>query len=142
MPNGIAQRLSRFSRKGLTFELLFGLAMRSAGAVSAFVLTWLIARMFGATTFGHFQLALATATILALLATQGLDRLIVRTASAAFAKGQPGTALNVFVQARNRQLLVSIPLAIATWFAAEPMAVYLLEEPGVTWHLRLLCPAI
>ncbi|MEL6530613.1 MAG: oligosaccharide flippase family protein [Pseudomonadota bacterium] len=142
MLNGLAQRLGRFSPKGLRFELLLGLGMRSAGAAAAFAMTWVIARMFGAETFGHFQLALATATILALVATQGLDRLIVRTASAAFAKGQDGSALNFFVNARNRQLIVSIPLAILAWFVAEPIAVHVLDEPVVTLHLRALAPAI
>lgn len=142
MPNGLAQRLGRFSPKGLQFELLLGLGMRSAGAVSAFAMTWVIARMFGAETFGHFQLALATATILALIATQGLDRLIVRTASAAFAREQAGAALNFFIHARNRQLLVSVPLAAFAWLIAEPVAVHVLGEPEVTWHLRMLAPAI
>ena len=142
MPKGLAQLLGRFSPKGLRFELLLGLGMRAAGAVAAFAMTWLIARMFGAETFGHFQLALATATILALVATQGLDRLIVRTASAAFAREQAGAALNFFVHARNRQLLVSVPLAILAWLIAEPIAVHVLDEPEVTWHLRLLAPAI
>ncbi|MEM8724825.1 MAG: oligosaccharide flippase family protein [Pseudomonadota bacterium] len=142
MPNPIAQRLGRIPLKGLRFELLLGLAMRAAGAVSAFAMTWVIARMFGAETFGHFQLALATVTILALVATQGLDRLIVRTASASFAKEQESAALNFFVQARNRQLLVSVPLAILAWLIAEPIAVHVLDEPEVTWHLRLLTPAI
>ena len=116
--------------------------MRSAGAVSAFAMTWLIARMFGAENFGHFQLALATATILALIATQGLDRLIVRSASAAFAKEQAGAALNFFMQARNRQLLVSAPLAVGAWLVAGPVAVHILNEPEVAWHLRLLAPTI
>lgn len=142
MPRGIASRLGRVPRKGLTFELLLGLTMQSVGAVSAFALTWFIASMFGASTFGHFQLALATATILALLSTQGLDRLIVRTASAAFANNKPGVALDFFLRSRNRQLQVSIPLALITWLAAEPLAVRVLEEPAVTWHLRLLSPAI
>ncbi len=142
MPNPIVQRLGRIPLKGLRFELLLGLAMRAAGAVSAFAMTWVIARMFGAETFGHFQLALATATILALVATQGLDRLIVRSASADFAKEQAGAALNFFFQARNRQLLVSVPLAIIAWLVAEPIAIHILEEPEVTWHLRVLAPAI
>ncbi len=142
MPNPISQRLGRIPFKGLRFELLLGLTMRAAGAVSAFAMTWVIARMFGAETFGHFQLALATVTILALSATQGLDRLIVRSASAAFAKDQPGAALNFFAKARNRQLLVSVPLAIVAWLVAEPIAVHVLEEPEVAWHLRLLAPAI
>ncbi|MDJ0641433.1 MAG: oligosaccharide flippase family protein [Erythrobacter sp.] len=142
MPNRLVQRLDRFSPNGLRFELLLGLGMRSAGAVSAFAMTWIVARMFGAETFGHFQLALATATILALIATQGLDRLIVRTASATFAKERAGAALNFFVHARNRQLLVSVPLAITAWLISEPIAVHILEEPEVAWHLRLLAPAI
>jgi len=132
------------SIEGLAFRIavLLGLAMRSAGAVSAFAMTWVIARMFGAETFGHFQLALATVTILALVATQGLDRLIVRTASAAFAKEQAGVALNFFGQARNRQLLVSVPLAIFAFLIAEPIAVLVLDEPGVAGHLQLLAPTI
>ncbi|QUL37665.1 lipopolysaccharide biosynthesis protein [Erythrobacter sp. JK5] len=142
MEEGTAQQPGRLPRRGLHFELLLGLMLRIAGAAAAFAMTWVIARLFGAQTFGQFQLALATATITALVAAQGLDRLIVRSASAAFAKEQAGAAFDFFAQARNRQLLVSIPLAIAVFLIADPVAVQLLGEPGVADHLRWLAPTI
>lgn len=123
-------------------QLMVGLVMRSAGALSAFAMTIVVARWYGAQTFGQFQMALATSTILSTLSLQGLDRLIVRAASTAFAQDKDALAYNFFILARNRQLLVSLPLALLIVVLAEPFAQTVLGEPSIGPHLRLMAPAI
>lgn len=142
MLNRLRRRVGQARPTGLHFELLLGLGMRGAGAVSAFAMTWVIARSFGAATFGQFQLAVATVSILALLTLQGLDRVIIRTASPAFARQQAGEALNLFIAACARQLLVGLPIVIALVLLAGPVGLHILDEPKVALHLRILAPAV
>ena len=134
--------LNRIARRGLTFELLLGLSVQGGGAVSGFLMTLIVARGFGAEVLGQYQLALTTVMLLALVAVQGLDQLIVRQASAAFARGEEGSALNFFNQARKRQAVVALPLTLFLVLVADFVAEDILGEPDVAQNLRILAPAV
>lgn len=123
-------------------ELLLGLFLRGAGALSSFVLVWVIARAFGPATIGLFQIGLATANLLSVVAAQGLDRLIVRVASVALAEGRSGVAASAFRQSVKRQLIVAGLLALVLLIAAEPFADLALDEPRAAPFIQLLAPAM
>jgi len=142
MRNRLSRRPGLARLSALHFELLLGLGMRAAGALSAFAMTWVIARSSGAATFGQFQLAVATVSILALVTLQGLDRVIIRAASPAFARQQAGEALNLFIAACWRQMLVGLPIVFGLVLLAGPVGLHILDEPAVAVHLRILAPAV
>ena len=123
-------------------ELLLGLFLRGAGALSSFVLVWVIARAFGPATIGLFQIGLATANLVSVVAAQGLDRVIVRVASVALAEERPGDAASAFRQSFKRQMFVSVLLALALLIAAGPFAELALGEPQTAPFIRLLAPAM
>lgn len=128
--------------RGFRLELLLGLAAKGGGAIAGFLMTLIVARGFGADVLGQYQLALATIMLLALVAVQGLDQLIVRNASTALARGEDGAALNFYRQARSRQVIVAMALALAVVLVADFTATELLGEPKIAQHLRVLAPAI
>lgn len=68
-------------------DLAIGLGLRGLGAVSGFVLLWLIAQTNGAQAVGAYQLGLTTATVLAVIALAGQDILIIRQAPQIIHKG-------------------------------------------------------
>ncbi|MEL7444653.1 MAG: oligosaccharide flippase family protein [Pseudomonadota bacterium] len=124
----------------LRIELLIGLTLRGLGAVSSFALAWLIARHFGAETYGLFQLAMATALIAYVIASMGLDRVIIRTVSVALDEGRRGDAATAYRVARNRQVIVGLVMAILMVATAEPLAKSVLNDPAAANHLIIFAP--
>ena len=121
-------------------ELLLGLTLRAAGAVASFALVWIIARTFGATTVGLFQVALATATLAAIIVVQGLDRIIVRMASVAISRGSLDEAAGTFRRASKRVMLLGIVTTLVLLIGAVPFSRYGLDEPDAAPYLLLMAP--
>lgn len=142
MTDRLAVLLKRFAGAGFHRDLMLGFGLRAAGAVSAFFLSWMVARHFGAGVFGAFQLGLATIAILTMAAVQGLDRIVVRTASAAFGRGEADAAAGFFTAARRRVAIVSIVIAGLMLLGAQPLSDRLANTPSLAGHLRWLAPAV
>ena len=126
----------------LRVELLVGFLLKGAGAVSSFGLTWLIARAFGATTVGLFQIALATANFAVILAGQGLDRVLVRLVSVSLSHDRSGEAAAYFRTAAKRTFLAGGLIAILVFLVADPFATRLLNEPRAAVFLQTFAPVI
>ncbi|WP_158611038.1 lipopolysaccharide biosynthesis protein [Aurantiacibacter spongiae] len=133
----MASRLGR-----LRFELILGLVLRGASAVTGFALVWLIVQVFGAEVVGLYQLGIVTMTLSSVLACQGLDRILVRDASVAIHEGNLAEGKAKFLTACTRILCVGIPLTVLIVVFADPLANRLLREPAAAVHLRILAPAL
>lgn len=86
------------------FDLAVGLGLRGLGAISGFVLLWLIAQTNGPQAVGAYQLGLTTATVLAVIAVAGLDILIIRDSAKIVRDGAMGDLRSTF--AAGRRLIV------------------------------------
>lgn len=60
-------------------EFLLAVALKLAGAGASFVITFVLARVLGATGTGHYALAIATITTVSQIALLNLDQIAVRT---------------------------------------------------------------
>ena len=125
----------------LRLEMLLGLFLRGAGALSSFVLTWLIARMFGADAVGLYQLGLTTTNLSAMLVGLGLPVLLVRTLSDLVRRDHWGDARATFVGACRAIVWRGVPAAILVAGLAAPFARHVLGEPGVAPFLVIFAPA-
>ena len=104
---------------------------------SRFVIAFLVARQLGASDYGIYNLSISAATIIASIATLGLDSTMVRYIAiqsndrdeeAIWGTIQIGTVFSV---------LASILLSVALYFLAEPIAINFFNEPALTTYLQL-----
>lgn len=94
----------------LLFDLLVGLFMRGGGAVASFIVTWLIARQFGAGVVGQYQIGITTSSLGTVLATMGLNLLLVREAGRLMADGALGDLAATYRTCRRYVLTAGITL--------------------------------
>lgn len=109
---------------------------------SRFVIAFLIARILGAEQYGIYTLAISVATVIASIATAGLDSTMVRyvamQASNRDEKGVWGT-LQIGVGA---SFVVSALMSLVLFVLTEPIAGSLFNEPQLVPYLRLFCLVI
>lgn len=105
---------SRFQAPRLRYfyDLLVGLFLRGGGALASFVVTWLIARQFGAGVVGEYQIGLTTATLGALLATMGLHLVLVREAGRLMTEGDYGSLAATYRACRKYVILAGLVIAV------------------------------
>ena len=107
----------------------FGLKIANAGA--SFLLSLMVARLFGAAGSGHFGIAVTTVTILSYVVLGGLDYTVVRTAAGDLREGKPGAARGA-IRAAARIVLVTAPVAAGVlWLARTPFAGSVLGQPAM-----------
>ncbi len=135
MARRLPPRLARYTamlgpdRLGGQTVAAFGLKIANAGA--SFVLSLMVARLFGASGSGHFGIAVTTATILSYVVLGGLDYTVVRTAAGDLREGKPGAARGA-VRSALRVVLVTAPLAAGVlWLARTPFAGAVLGQPAM-----------
>ncbi|WP_086738205.1 lipopolysaccharide biosynthesis protein [Erythrobacter colymbi] len=121
----IAQRVIS-PRIKLLFDLLIGLFMRGGGAVASFIVTWLIARQFGAGVVGQYQIGLTTATLGAVLATLGLHLVLIREAGRLITSGAYGDLAATYMACRRYMLVAGIAFCTIVLGGAA-----ILEETGI-----------
>ena len=126
----------------LGFDLYLGLSLKIAGATAAFGLSWLIAHTYGAATLGLFQLGLATAVFLGTIATQGLDRIVMREVGKIASASEHPVHWVLLKKALNRQIILGIPLAIALTAFSPIFSNEFLQQPNASGFLILLAPII
>lgn len=73
-------------------EFLLAVALKLGGAGASFVVTFVLARIVGATGTGHYALAIATITTVSQIALLGLDQIAVRTVGGDVREGAWGAA--------------------------------------------------
>jgi O-antigen/teichoic acid export membrane protein len=122
-------------------EMLLGLTLRGAGALSSFVLLWMIARLFGADAVGLYQLALTTTTLSAMFVGLGLPVLLVRTLANLIQQDRLGDARATFMACCRAILWRGLPVIALIAVLAEPFARHLLGEARVAPFLAVFAPA-
>lgn len=137
--------LSLKARQAITplrLQMAMGFAARGTSAVASFVLTWLIARQFGATGVGLYSIALTTATICATLSLGGLEYVTVRQAARLLKLDRPGEARRALSGAVRQVAFTSTILALALFALRVPIAERLLEQPQAAPFLGVMALAI
>ena len=127
---------------GLRVELIIGLGLKILGATASFGLTWLLARLYGATTVGSFQVALATVTLISVLAGLALDNVLVRSLSRALREQAFAVARASYDKALVSSVLTTAVAAVVLFVAARPFARYVLDSAGVAPFLRFFAISV
>ena len=121
-------------------DLLIGLALRGAGAVASFALTWLIARIYGPGEVGLFHLGLATALLAGTIVSAGLDIVLVRAMGKLLAEGRWDDIRSTYLRCRSAMLWFGVPAAVLMLALAEPLADVVLDEPRAAPFIMLFAP--
>ncbi|WP_299194637.1 polysaccharide biosynthesis C-terminal domain-containing protein [uncultured Erythrobacter sp.] len=108
------------------FDLAVGLGLRGLGAVSGFVLLWLIAKVNGSEAVGAYQLGLTTATMLAVISVAGLDFLIIREAAVIVRRGTIGDLRETFT--KGRRFILCSGTACALLMLVGGLSIYALAD--------------
>lgn len=106
---------------------------------SRFVIAFVVARVLGAEQYGIYMLAISVATVMAAIATAGLDSTMVRyVAMQAGNRDEEGVwgTLQIGVGA---SFLVSALISLGLYFLIEPLASSLFDEPQLVPYLQLFC---
>ena len=130
-------KLSRL-REGIGLELLIGLSLKMAGAVTSFGLNLLISRQLGAEGVGIFQIALTTAAFAAVGATLGLDTMLVRSVSVSWRKNARSNA-----NAATRKVLrivasTGLISGVLVALGSIPVTLWVMEEPQMLMPLLIM----
>ena len=123
-------------------EMLLGLFLRGAGAVSSFALLWLIARIFGADVVGLYQIGLITVVLVGTAAGLGLPELIIRKVANLIRQGALGDARTTFLACSRYVLKRGIVGAGLMALLAAPFSRYVLGEPRAAMFLIIFAPAV
>jgi O-antigen/teichoic acid export membrane protein len=123
-------------------ELLLGLGLRASGAAASFVLTLMIARLFGAGAVGLYQIGLTTMVLTTLVASLGLDVVLVRTIAGLLRHDRAGDAGATFALGRRTVLRRGIVVAVAVGALAYPFAHLAIAQPRVAPFILVFSPAV
>ncbi|MGB3808230.1 MAG: oligosaccharide flippase family protein [Erythrobacter sp.] len=104
------------------------IAIKLTSAFFSFLIVFLVARTSGAAVTGNYALAIATATLLSLIAVLGLDQIVTRAIGGDLREDRPDLARAALNAAVRRVAPVAMFLALATYFAA-PLATYIAAPP-------------
>ncbi|MGB3166555.1 MAG: hypothetical protein WBA68_07265 [Alteraurantiacibacter sp.] len=120
-------------------DLLIGLALRGAGAVASFALTWMIARIYGPGEVGLFHIGLASAMLAGTIVSAGLDIVLVRELGALLAEDRRADIRATYERCRAATLWLGIPVALLLAGLSTPLS-RLLEEPRAAIFVALFAP--
>ncbi len=135
---GASPWLARLS--GTNLQALFAVALKGAAAVSALLLQWLIARIYGVEGSGLFALMATTVTLIGVMAVAGQDYIALRNVAGDLAEGRPATArsharVSVRIAAVGGVLGTVATLAVAVAYGASAdsamMPILVLAAPVV-----------
>jgi O-antigen/teichoic acid export membrane protein len=114
---------------------VYALANQVVTAACTAVLTIYLVRALGPLEYGVFALAMSVAALVLLPADFGISQSTSRFL--AERRGRREAAAAVLRSAIGLRLVISIPVALATWFMAEPIAEWY-SEPDVADPLRAM----
>lgn len=126
----------------LKIDLFIGLALRGVGAVSSFVLAWLIAQLFGAHVVGLYQIGFTTASLLAVVAMLGHDLVLVRQISPLLRDEKWSESSGLFRAVRVFVVKSGLGLAVFAAIIAFPLAIYGLGEEEAAPFIIALSPMV
>ena len=115
-----------FERFGDERTILAGTGQSAVGLVVAILATFLtqvlITRFQGAEVFGVVTLAAEGAVVLAYFSRVGMDMAAVRRVAIEMGQGARGRVRGIVARAASISAIVGVVVAVAVFFAAEPLA--------------------
>ncbi len=138
----LRDRLTRAGRSEQLLQTAAAFAIKLGGAGGSFVLSFAVARLFGAAGSGSFALGVTTATIAATVALMGLDYILLRSVAGDVRVGDTATARGTV---RSVAFAVGVAgFGIAAGLAAfgVPLLVALLGPGAEVGVLRLAALAV
>ena len=123
-------------------DLLVGLSLRGLGAVASFGLTWITAQLYGVKPLGLYQMAFATAGLVASLSIMGQEVVIIRQLTPLVHK-----QMWAEVRARFRGTMRAVAingwvLALVSAIIIAPLAAFLIGEPDLLPFMIALSPFV
>lgn len=113
-----------------------------AGLVIGFLLTYLIANVFGAETMGIFSLSMAVLSMVTIFSRLGLDTALVKLLAANNSFGQVEVSLEMHRKAVKIIFAVNLFLTIVTFLLAPVIAESFFKNPSLTTYFRIISLAI
>ncbi|MDH3197837.1 MAG: flippase [Candidatus Krumholzibacteria bacterium] len=113
----------------------WGLALTTLPVVSAFVVSWVIARWAGPSVWGTVSWAMAFATALLIVAKMGVELGASRLASE-YGVGQPALLRRLYRVATQMRAAFTLPVAALSFILAHPIARAFHDE-ALVWPVRL-----
>lgn len=135
-------KIQALLKRGIALDLLIGLGLKGTGAVASFGLNLLISRAMGAEGVGTYQIALATATLLAVAANIGLDTVVLRSVAVAWRKGDRGMARAAIFRALRVVALLGLGIGAAMALLAWPMTNLLMHRPELQVPVMIMAVAV
>lgn len=123
-------------------QAFLSVLFRILAALSAFLFSIMISRLLGAEQSGLFFLALSLITLLSTLSLCGMDNALLRFIGHAFAQKNNPLINQTFTNAFFLVIPLSILIAIAVYFLAPFLAVYLFNKPEIKPTLSYFSLAI
>ena len=109
---------------------MWALVLRGGGAVGSFLVTFMIARIYGPTGSGYFALGVQTALTVSALSLLGLDQITVRTIGGDLREKRAGRARAALRQSARVVATTSV-IAAVLLLAASPLGSYVGAPPAV-----------
>ena len=101
------------------------------GALTSLLVSWIIARYFGAEQAGLFFLALAVITFLGTTARAGVDISIIRFVGAAESSNQGTRISSVIYKALSVTIPLTVGVSLALFFAGDIVAIHVFEKTSL-----------
>nr|WP_276271114.1 oligosaccharide flippase family protein [Tsuneonella mangrovi] len=136
------EQILGFGPSRLERDLAIGLALKGAGAVASFALSFLVAHALGAGGVGIFQIALTTAALASLAAAMGLDTVLVRTVSVAWREGDLAAAKGAIRRSVRFVAGLGVVIAIVVALASVPATRSIMHRPELLPSLLILSIAV
>lgn len=127
----IRKLLARLKAGQLEFDLFAGLFIKGSGAVASVALTLLVSRLYGPDGVGMFQIALTTSALLAVAASFGLDKVVVRSVSVAWSRQDLGSANGSISRALRVTGWLGAVMAVLMAALAYPLTYLVMGQPAV-----------
>jgi O-antigen/teichoic acid export membrane protein len=135
MVNRIIKRLKNFNRKKDNKELVrhsfVALIMRIAGAIIAFAMNVVVARLLGAEESGYFFLAVTFATLLATVGRVGADQTVLRFVSIYGSENKWNTVHAVMRKIMSWSVVPLLAITAIVCMSSELIANYFFHKPAL-----------
>ena len=112
------------------------LAAKVFGAVSGYLMAWLLAKRGGADVVGIYELAFTFIVLLSVFARYGLDTAIVRFIGKFEAEGRPGAVRWLYARSLRFSSVFALIIAVIIFVAAPLLSHIFSDEDNLTAPLR------
>lgn len=126
----------------LRLQMAIGFAAKGFTAAASFVLSWLLAKHFGAAGVGAFGVALTTAVMGSTIALMGLEYVTVRQVAHQLRLDRSGEARRTLLSSLRQTVLMSAVLAGGLFVLAKPFATEVLGQREVAPFLAVMAIGI